>query len=141
MQWFIALNAPDPEERVNSMVYFKTPILIAGLIFLTGCASLNETQAPLLEAEPAVGSVLASTPRTLRLYFEQLPDVPRSSVTLRGPAGDLNLRGLHTMGANDLMMEIYDNVPDGIYTVLWSTYFGADLTPYSGSYTFTVDAD
>jgi methionine-rich copper-binding protein CopC len=70
-----------------------------------------------------------------------LPDVSRSVVTLTGPAGELTLRGLHTMGANDLMMEIYDEVISGSYTVEWQTRFEGDTVQYSGSYRFSVQAE
>ena len=111
--------------------------LLAPLLLVTSCSAANQA-TPFISAEPQVGSVQTRLPRTLRLYFEQLPDVPRSSVTLTGPNGELNLRGLHTMGANDLMMEIYDEVVDGQYTVEWQTYVGEDPDRYSGSYSFTV---
>jgi methionine-rich copper-binding protein CopC len=106
---------------------------------MAGCSGTRQP-TPFISAEPAAGSTESRLPRTLRLYFEHLPDVPRSSVTLTGPNGDLVLRGLHTMGANDLMMEIYDEVVDGQYTVQWQTYVGDDPSQYSGSYSFTVQS-
>ena len=114
--------------------------LLASVLLATACSAAPQA-TPFISAEPEVGSVQSRLPRTLRLYFEQLPDVPRSSVTLTGPGGELNLRGLHTMGANDLMMEIYDEVVDGQYTVDWQTYVGEDPNQYSGSYSFTVQAE
>jgi methionine-rich copper-binding protein CopC len=45
------------------------------------------------------------------------------------------------MGANDLMMEIYDEVVDGQYTVDWQTYVGEDPNQYSGRFSFTVQAE
>jgi len=94
-----------------------------------------------IRAEPEVGSVQTRSPRTLRLYYEKLPDVSRSEVVLRGPQGELNLRGLHTMGANDLMMEIYDEVVDGQYSVRWRTYVEGDPNPHEGSFQFFVQVD
>ena len=117
------------------LVYLLAPALAA-----VSC-SVAKPPTPFISAEPEVESVQTRLPRTLRLYFEQLPDVPRSSVTLTGPNGELNLRGLHSMGANDLMMEIYDEVVDGQYTVEWQTYVGEDPNQYSGSYSFTVRAE
>lgn len=114
--------------------------LLASVLLVTAC-SIADQSTPFISAEPAAGSVQSRVPRTLRLYFEQLPNVPRSSVILTGPGGELNLRGLHTMGANDLMMEIYDEVVDGRYTVDWQTYVGDDPNPYSGSYSFAVQAE
>lgn len=120
--------------------YLSKGMLLVFAILVNGCAT-DVTISPLINAEPEVGSVLTRAPRTLRLFYEQLPDVPRSTVTLEGPTGSLNLRGLHTMGADDLMIEIYDDVVDGNYTVYWTTYFENDSTPYQGQYNFTVRAN
>lgn len=106
------------------------------LIFLPGLAS-SQPVSPLLRAEPAVDAVLTRAPRTLRLFYEALPDVSQSSLRLEGPNGDLALRGLHTMAADDLMIEIMDPVTPGTYTVHWSTVLVGDQTLYEGSFQFT----
>ena len=112
------------------------------LVFLlTSACSGLEQESPFLSAEPPENSVQTRLPRTLRLYFAELPDPARSKVVLTGPAGELNLRGLHTMGANDLMMEIYDEVVSGSYTVQWQTRFEGEDVQYSGSYHFTVQTE
>ena len=111
-------------------------VLVSTLVAVA--CTVTEQDSPLISAEPEMGSVQTRLPRTLRLYFEQLPDVERSTVILSGPNGELNLRGLHTMGANDLMMEIYDEVVNGQYTVQWQTVMSGDPASYAGSYTFTV---
>ncbi|MBL4821768.1 MAG: copper resistance protein CopC [Gammaproteobacteria bacterium] len=121
--------------RLNA---FSVPIALA--VILAGCA-IDQTNSPFISAEPEEGSVLTRAPRTLRLYFEKLPDVPRSTVSLQGPTGELNIRGMHTMGANDLMMEINDQVEDGEYTVYWTSYVGDDPKEYQGEFSFTVQAN
>ena len=108
---------------------------------LVGCVS-STGYSPFLRAEPAVGSVLNRAPRNLRLFYEALPDVPNSSLKLTGPGGDYELRGFHSMGADDLMIEITNpSIPDGDYIVDWSAVFGEDSTVYEGSYRFTVVTD
>jgi len=119
----------------------KTLFHFLVIALVTSACSVAGPPSPFISAEPEAGSVQTMLPRTLRLYFEQLPDVPRSTVTLTGPNGELNLRGLHTMDANDLMVEIYDEVVDGQYTVQWQTHVGEDPNPYSGSYSFAVQAE
>ncbi len=105
---------------------------------LVGCAGSSDS-SPFLRAEPAAGSVLNRAPRNLRLYFSALPDVPSSSLSLSGPGGNYDLRGFHTMGADDLMIEITNpSIPDGDYVVTWSAVVGEDPTVYEGSYGFTV---
>ncbi|MDA0687897.1 MAG: copper resistance protein CopC [Proteobacteria bacterium] len=103
----------------------------------TGCASSPE-YSPLIGSEPEIGASLSRAPRTLRLYYNALPDVSRSSLRLTGPAGEHQLRGLHTMAADDLMIEILDPVTTGTYTVEWTTVVGDDPAVYSGSFDFSV---
>lgn len=108
---------------------------------LVGCAG-GSGSSPFLGAEPAVDSVLDRAPRNLRLYFIALPDVPNSSLSLSGPGGNYDLRGFHTMGADDLMIEITNpSIPDGDYEVSWSAVVGEDPTVYEGSYGFSVVTD
>ena len=74
---------------------------------LTSCTGVSDYTL-LLNSEPGAGETINErTPRTLRLFYAALPDVENSELTLTGPAGDYSLRGLHTMGADDLMVEIY----------------------------------
>ncbi len=115
--------------------------ILAGFAFLTllaGCAT-NSAYTPLLRAEPAIDSVQSRAPRTLRLYFDALPNVDVSNLVLRGPAGDYNLRGLHTMAADDLMIEILDPLTEGDYVVEWVTRVGEDPVLHQGSFGFKVD--
>ena len=105
---------------------------------LVGCASSTD-YSPFLRAEPAADSVLNRAPRNLRLFYEALPDVTNSSLTLTGPEGSYDLRGFHTMGSDDLMIEITNpSIPDGDYVVAWSAVVGEDSTVYDGSYQFSV---
>ena len=104
---------------------------------LAACGS-TISHSPMLDSEPGVGAVLTRAPRTLRLYFEDLPDVDRSALRLVGPNGEHQLRGMHTMAADDLMIEILDPLTPGDYTVEWTTVIADDLTVYSGKFDFTV---
>ena len=120
----------------------KKPIpLFASLVFnstLVACG-LEMPHSPILSSEPAEGAVLTRAPRTLRLYFEGLPDVDRSTLRLQGPNGEHRLRGLHTMSADDLMIEILDPLPPGNYTVEWTTVIVNNPTIYASTFDFTVE--
>jgi len=108
---------------------------------LAACSSSSD-YSPFLRAEPAADSVLNRAPRNLRLFYDALPDVSNSELTLTGPAGNYDLRGFHTMGADDLMIEITNpSIPDGDYVVEWTAVVGEDSTVYEGSYGFTVVTD
>ena len=116
------------------------PCLTAVVLLLSSCLS-NVTYTPLLSTEPEIGGEFSRAPRTLRLYYDALPDVSQSSVSLTGPAGEYPLRGLHTMASDDLMMEIMEPLTAGEYTVNWSTVVGDDPSVYHGSFTFSVRSD
>ena len=114
-------------------------VMIVLLIFVfTGC-SLRESASPLLASEPEANSITDRIPRTLRLYFKSLPNVDLSNVRLSGPAGTYTLRGLHTMGEDDLMVEIYRPIlVDGEYQVEWEVEFNDGRATASGKYDFSV---
>ena len=115
----------------------KFSVIVSLAIPVLGCAA-NSGQFPLLNAEPEIGATLTRAPRTLRLYYSALPDVSQSALRLIGPGGEHQLRGLHTMAADDLMVEIMDPVTEGSYRVEWTTVVGDDPAVHSGSYEFTV---
>ncbi len=106
-------------------------------VTLAACGSAIP-HSPMLDSEPEAGAALTRAPRTLRLYFEDLPDVDRSTLRLVGPNGEHQLRGMHTMAADDLMIEIFDPLTPGDYTVEWTTVIADDPTVYSGKFDFTV---
>ena len=111
------------------------------LCLLTACAN-SADYSPLLSAEPALDAVLKRPPRTLRLFFDALPDVSQSSLVLMGPDGEYPLRGMHTMAADDLMVEILNpSIPNGDYTVQWTAVVGSDTSVHSGTFGFTVQTD
>ena len=115
--------------------------LLAVAASLVSCTS-RTSYSPFLRAEPAAGSVLNRAPRNLRLFYDALPNVPNSGLTLTGPDGNYDLRGFHTMGSDDLMIEITNpSIPDGEYVVDWSAVIGEDSTVHEGSYRFYVATD
>jgi len=92
-----------------------------------------------LRSEPAAGAVLERLPRTIRVFLSALPDIKKSQLSLRGDSGEVSLSGFHTMGADDLMIEIKDHpLANGNYTVSWSAIIDGDEKLHSGSFSFTV---
>ena len=89
------------------------------------------------ETVPADGEALSSPPRNLRVFFNRPPDVSKSELSLTGPAGEMGVEGLHTMGENDLMARVVGKMPDGEYTASWKAA-GDDGHERKGTWTFTL---
>ncbi len=87
---------------------------------------------------PEDGAKLSGPVRTLRVWFNQEPDLPLSKLELTGPNGPLNVEGLHTMGEKDLMARVSGRMPDGAYSAKWQTA-GDDGHVLTGEWTFTID--
>ena len=126
--------------RCLSVVNFLKLLAAASLVSLLASCSGANNYTPLLNSEPGAGETITErTPRTLRLFYAALPDVDSSELTLTGPEGDYNLRGLHTLDADDLMVEIYQPaLTNGSYTVQWKTRVEGDPAVYAGEYSFDV---
>ncbi len=116
-------------------MYRILPAVVSGL--LAACAG-GPAYTPIIHSEPAADSIQTRVPRTLRLYYDALPDVQRSSLSLIGPDGEVELRGLHTMAADDLMIEIMEPLANGDYAVHWTTIVGDDPAEYTGEVRFQV---
>ena len=123
------------ENSMTKLISLFTFLVTTATLAACGLAIPH---SPMLDSEPEAGAVLTRAPRTLRLYFEDLPDVDRSALRLVGPNGEHQLRGMHTMAADDLMIEILDPLTPGDYTVEWTTLVADDPTIYSGKFDFTL---
>lgn len=118
--------------RVNAVATIFLSFVFSGF-------GVNESVSPLLASEPEENSITERVPRTIRLYFKSLPDVDQSNISLIGPSGDYTLRGLHTMGEDDLMVEIYKPMlVDGEYRVEWEAQFTDGRVGASGEYNFSI---
>lgn len=116
-------------------------ILLAVFPLLFAACTAAPEYTPIINSEPAADSIQTRMPRTLRLYYDALPDVDRSGLSLIGPQGEVELRGLHTMAADDLMIEIMEPLADGDYAVHWNAVVGDDPTEYTGEVRFQVQAE
>jgi methionine-rich copper-binding protein CopC len=111
------------------------------LVSVSACGTGNGEQEVFIKAEPPVNGVMEYSPRSLRVFLTELPDVEKSSLRLTGPDGEVPIIHLHTMGANDLMAEIDQYpLPKGNYVVHWTATFEGSDEEYSGSYPFQVGA-
>ena len=99
-------------------------LVLVGLAFvlLAGQAS---AQIKLEGSTPPDGAALDGPDRTVRVWFETAPPVDGSSLAISGPGNRAKIEGLHTMGENDLMGRVTGPMPNGEWTMTWTTV-GAD---------------
>lgn len=123
---------------------FLAFLFTSTLLMLLACGKredAKEESAVFIKANPPVNGTVDHSPGTLRVFFSELPEVSESELRLTGPSGDVGLVGLHTMGANDLMVGVEDYpLPNGDYTVRWTVTFAESGGKHSGSYQFSVAA-
>jgi methionine-rich copper-binding protein CopC len=111
------------------------------LVSASACSVDSGDSEVFIKGEPAVNGIMEYSPRSLRVYLTELPDVDQSSLRLTGPEGEVPVTNLHTMGANDLMAEIDRHpLPNGAYVVHWTVQFVDGDEEYSGSHQFQVAA-
>ncbi len=114
-------------------------IVFISIIVIVSCAQKTVTPSVFIKAEPAVDAVLDRRPRTLRIFLTELPDIPKSTLKLFGEYGEVSLSRFHTMGADDLMIEIDDHpLPNGKYRVEWTAVLDGGTEEFAGKYEFTV---
>ena len=112
------------------------------VLSMFSCAQTTVIPPVFIKAEPGVDAVLDRRPRTIRIFLTELPNIPKSTLKLFGENGEVSLSRFHTMGADDLMIEIDDHpLPNGKYRVEWTATLGEDERQYSGQYQFTVAVD
>lgn len=118
---------------------FLFTLVAVSLMSVSACGTAEDGSKVFIKANPPLDATMNYSPRSLRVFLTELPDVDKSSLRLEGPEGEVPVIHLHTMGANDLMGEIDQYpLPGGTYTVYWTAQFADRDETYSGSYQFQV---
>jgi methionine-rich copper-binding protein CopC len=122
----------------------SSPVKSAALL-ATLVAGLAAARAPearhnrLMKAEPGVDSTVAASPKQVRLWFKEVPELAVSSIKLADAAAKPVATG--EVQATDEKTSIAAEVPStlapGKYTVTWKTA-GVDGHVIRGSFGFTV---
>ena len=127
-------------ERVIIMKIIKSVVVAFALVV---CSMLvlhvvpASAQIVLAGSTPEDGADLDGPVRTVRVWFDESPQVSRSTLEITGPGNRAKIEGLHTMGENDLMGRVTGPMPDGEWVMSW-TVVGADGEARTGNITFTV---
>jgi methionine-rich copper-binding protein CopC len=84
------------------------------------------------KCNPEPDSTVNTQPHSIEIRFDQEVDPAKSSIKVTGAKGAVKLSEVHPMGPKWIMSSVVEQMPDGKYTVAWST--GAD----KGTFTFTI---
>jgi len=103
------------------------------------CATAVSAHMKFEKAVPASGSTVSAPPSEVQVWFSEAPDAAVSKLTLTGPAGPIELTGLHVMDKMSLMAMVShaDKMSDGRYTVAWQSA-GDDGHVQKGDFAFTL---
>ncbi len=119
----------------------RTPTLILG-----ACAALALVPLPtllhthLVKAEPGIDATVKEAPKTVRLWFNEKPEVALSGATLM--KADHSPVAVVKLGATDDTLSVAGTVPvslePGKYMIMWRTS-SDDGHAVRGMYYFTYD--
>ena len=119
-------------------------IVLTAVVFalLSGVGSVGPASAQIAatSSTPEDGAALDVPVRTVRVWFDEAPRVDKSTLEITAPGNRARAEGLHSMGENDLMARVVGPMPDGDYTLTWTTT-GADGREQTGTITFTVQRE
>ncbi|MEM6709752.1 MAG: DJ-1/PfpI family protein [Pseudomonadota bacterium] len=112
--------------------------LLCVLSLLSGVTT-RASELVLDRAQPSRDSTLLKSPRSVRLFFSQLPSVADAALSIVATGGDKSfaVTSVHTMGENDLMGFVEGTLPDGEYQLRWRTA-GEEGNSVSGVVPFRV---
>jgi len=128
-------------ERIVEMGVIQRSTLVFAIVVcgvFAWLAAPVSAQIVLAGSTPEHGAALDGPVRTVRVWFDQAPQLSKSTLAIAGPGNRAKVEGLHTMGENDLMGRVSGPMPDGEWTMRW-TAVGADGEEQTGSITFTVE--
>ncbi len=97
-------------------------------VVLLGAQSAGALE--LLRSDPAAGAVLDESPKDVRLWFAQTPELP-ATIRLVGKSVTIDAQYVHTMGENDLMGMVLEALPDGDYQMQYQSGQAQGSVPFS----------
>jgi methionine-rich copper-binding protein CopC len=118
-------------------------LVVVSLLMMT--TMLAGAHAELESSEPAEGATVPPPERVTTTFSQEVAQ-EGSTLIVRGPDGEQVDAGdggldLDNLDRNVLAVSLPPDIPDGEYTVEWTTVSVEDDDTVSGSFTFTVDAN
>jgi methionine-rich copper-binding protein CopC len=86
--------------------------------------------------EPAANATLTTAPKSIRMWFNEVPSAKVSKLELVGPSGPVKIIGPRVI-EKSLLAGVDGPMPPGPYTVTWQSA-GSDGHLQKGTFKFTV---
>jgi methionine-rich copper-binding protein CopC len=116
---------------------FRVAFAAAALVALA-VPALAMGHADLVSSDPADGSTLSTTPYTLTATFAEEIDTEASTLFVENSSGVEVAHGTVNADDNTMMTAELPALPDGVYTVRWTTVTPDDNGIERDTFTFTV---
>lgn len=112
-------------------------VLLVALVVALIVPSGASVHLHVVRSQPAEGTVVATSPSELRIWFSEIPLIGMSAITLDGPAGLIALGKVTPRDEQSLSAAVTRTLSDGRYVVSWRTA-GDDGHVVRGAVRFTV---
>jgi methionine-rich copper-binding protein CopC len=112
--------------------------LVAACLLTSAGAALVLGHANLVESDPADGATLTTTPYTLTATFAEAIDAEASTLFVESASGQQVATGAVNADDATKMTADLPALPDGVYTVRWTTVTPDDNGVERGTFNFTV---
>ncbi|GAC1397588.1 MAG: copper transporter YcnJ [Ktedonobacteraceae bacterium] len=132
------MNLTSHVRVIRGLSYIALPLALC-LLFLF--PSVSEAHAILLRSDPAKGSVLATAPTQVRMWFtESLNPTYSTARVLNGSKYRVDQNNAHVPSSDQTEMDVNlpPNLPPAVYVVIWRTQSADDGHILTGSFIFTV---
>jgi methionine-rich copper-binding protein CopC len=133
-------SATTPPRRAGTLLgtaLFGTALL--ALVQLLAAAGAAYAHAELTESEPTDGEVVAGTPETLTLTFDEPLGTDQSEVTVENAAGEELARGGIAADNSLVMVVELPPLPPGDYVAQWTAVTPDDGGVTRGEIRFTIE--
>ena len=129
-------------QRRSSYTHLVMCLSLVGILVAMHLSNQRAyATADLTQSNPEANATLVTAPTEVSLSFSQGLDPSGSRFTVTGPDGTPVHQGDSQVVVNDqtsMSVALVPDLPDGVYSVQWTTLSAEDSTSATGSYSFTI---
>lgn len=138
----VTSKARRPHRRSGRLTVLRVlRALVLGLVALTSAAAPAMAHAELVRSQPANGAILPTAPNRVAIWFDEALTPSGSTITVydgRRHEVDRADSRVDPSNPRHLTVSLESGLPNGIYTVTWTSISADDGHVVHGTFTFTV---